>query len=178
MNIVGVDPGVGGGLALFHGARLMAVADMPTVSVRVGKTQRNRVDVAGLARILRDWEVGHAAVERVAPRNGIVTKDGKVIKRGDTPMTAGYLMESYGIVHGVLVALGIPVTVCETQAWRKAGGVKTQPGMSHPDRKEASRQRALQLFPMQAAYFARKKDSDRAESALVGWWLVQKERLG
>jgi crossover junction endodeoxyribonuclease RuvC len=167
MNRCGVDAGVGGALSLFGpDDRLMAVADMPTTSVRVGKTQRHRINGALLAQLLRDWEVGHAAVEAVRPRPT------------DTPVTAAYLVGAHDRVLGVLEALGIPYTPVESRAWRATAGIKLGPTMVYRDRKEASRLRALQLFPLQAAYFARKKDSDRAEAALIGWWLVQKERLG
>lgn len=162
--IAGIDPGVSGALALFDGPRLVAVADMPTVSVRIGKTQRARINGAGLAQLLRDWEVGHAAVETVRPRPT------------DTPMTAAYLVGAHDRVLGVLEALGIPYTPVETKAWRRAAGITLHPDMTYQQRKEASRIRALQLFPLQAEKFARKRDSDRAEAALIGWWLVQRGR--
>jgi crossover junction endodeoxyribonuclease RuvC len=165
MNLCGVDAGVGGALALFgEDGRLLAVADMPATSVRVGKTQRTRINAAALAQLLRDWEVGHAAVEAVRPRPT------------DTPMTAGYLMGAHDMVLGVLAGVGVPFTPVETRAWRTAADIKLRGDMSYGDRKEASRLRALQLFPLQAAYFARKKDSDRAEAALVGRWLLGRER--
>ena len=177
MSIVGIDCGVKGALAYFEAdGRLMAVADMPVTMVRVGGSDRPRINAAVLSNILRDWAPGHASVEHVHPRNSIVMKDGKVIKRGDTPMTAGYLMQAAGTVDGVLAALGIPMTYVETAAWRKAGGVVLPKGTDYEGRKEASRRRALQLFPMQAAYFSRVKDRDRAEAALIGWWLVQRGR--
>ena len=167
MTVIGVDPGVTGALALFgdDGALIDAV-DMPSTSVRVGKTQRNRINGPALAALLREWKPSHAAVERVAPRGGDVRKG------GDTAMTAGYLMQAAGTVDGVLAGLAIPVSYAETKEWRKASDITTGPGMTYKDRKEASRQRALQLYPAQAALFARKKDSDRAEAALVGRWLL------
>lgn len=168
--IVGIDPGTQGGLALFDGPRLMVAAPMPTVSVRVNGSQRPRINAAELARILRDWAPTHAAVEHVAPRGGPVDKG------GDTPITAGYLMHAAGIVDGVLAALAIPVTMVETRAWRRAADITTDAGMTYADRKEASRLRALQLFPLRACDFAHKKDADRAEAALIGWWLVQRGR--
>ena len=168
MTVIGVDPGVTGALALFgdDGALIDAV-DMPSTSVRVGKTQRNRINGPALAALLREWKPSHAAVEKVAPRGGDVKKG------GDTAMTAGALMQAAGTVDGVLAGLGIPMSYVETRAWRTAASIKTAPGMSYQDRKEASRLRALQLFPSQAAMFARKKDSDRAEAAMVGLWLLQ-----
>ena len=89
-------------------------------------------------------------------------------------MTAGYLMQSAGIVDGVLAALGVAMTYVETRSWRREAGVKLAQGMDYPSRKEASRLRAIQLFPMQAGCFARKRDADRAEAALIGWWMVMR----
>ncbi len=169
--IVGIDPGATGALAIFDGTRLMAAADMPSVSVRVNGTQRARVNAPGLVQLLRDWGPSHAAVERVAPRGGPVEKG------GDTPMTAGYLMNAAGIVEGVLAGLGIPLTFVDTRDWRRAADITLHSDMDYAARKEASRARALQLFPLRAADFARKKDSDRAEAALIGWWLVQRGRV-
>lgn len=165
MVVIGVDCGVHGAIAAMSGSGvLLAVADMPTVSVRVGKSQRDRINASALAHLIRDWEPSHAAIERIAPRPT------------DTPMTAGYLMQAAGVVEGVLCALGIPTTMVETSAWRKAAGIKLAPDMDYRARKEASRVRAIQLFPLQHALFARKGDSDRAEAALVAHWLVQRER--
>lgn len=181
MTILGIDPGTSGALALFgEDGALMAVADMPVVSVRVNGTQRARINAPELARILRDWGPRHAAVERVGPRGGPPKTDKSKpgAYRGDTPITAWNLGEACGIVLGVLGALGIPLTFVETKAWRSAAGIRTEPGMTYQDRKEASRQRALQLFPVQAAFFSRKKDSDRAEAAHMGRWLLAQERGG
>lgn len=157
--IVGCDPGVSGALAFLRGdGKLLAVRDMPTFSVRVGRTQRQRVDAAGLATLLREFHCDHAAVERVSPR------------ATDTPITAGYLLHAAGVVEGVLAAVGIPVTMVDPSAWRRAVGASGSPGMAYRDRKEVSRRRAIQLYPEQAAWFARVLDADRAEAALIGRW--------
>ena len=158
--ICGIDCGVNGALALFDAdGTLLDAVDMPSASERVGKTQRTRVSLEGLRALLLDWRPSHAGYEKVAPRPG------------DTPMT-GYLLMAYGEVRGVIAGLGIPSTPVNTREWRNAAGIKLRTGMSYQDRKEASRIRALQLYPAQAALFARKRDSDRAEAVLVGRWLL------
>lgn len=170
--ICGIDCGVNGALALFgdDGALLQAV-DMPSTSVRVGKTQRNRINGPALAALLREWKPSHAAVERVSPRGGPVKHpDGK--RGGDTPMTAGALMQAAGTVDGVLAGLAIPVSYVETKEWRKSAGIKTHPGMDYDDRKEASRQWALQRYPAKAELFRFKLHADRAEAAAIGRWLL------
>lgn len=171
--LLGVDPGVSGALAWFDGRAIVHIADMPTVAVQRGDGQRERVNCALLADLLRSRPVTEACVERVSPRPGKKDKDGRTIVHGDTPMTAGYLMQAFGNVEGVLATLGIAVTFVDPQVWRRGMGVSLPSGASRTERKEASRLRALELFPGAAEWFRRKKDSDRAEAALVAAWLAK-----
>ena len=176
--LLGVDPGVAGALAWYDGRKLVHVADMPTVAVQRGDKQRERVNCALLADLLREHPATEACVERVAPRSGRKDRDGKVVAHGDTPMTAGYLMQAFGNVEGVLAALGIRVTYVDPQVWRRGMRVSLPSGSVSKERKEASRLRALELFPGAAEWFRRKKDSDRAEAALVAAWLAHARTIG
>jgi hypothetical protein len=54
----------------------------------------------------------------------------------------------------------MPLTIIEPTAWKKIHNLRGS-------EKEASRQRALQLFPSAHALLARKKDHGRAEAALI-----------
>lgn len=157
MKRVGIDAGTKGALALLGPAgELLDVQDMPVVTIRINGGPRDRVDAASVAAILREWKPDEAVIEAVNPR------------KGDTPLTAGELCRASGIVEGVVAALGISVSFVQPMTWRKAAGVKLPAGSEYKDRKEASRQRALQTWPASAAKFARKLDADRAEAALIG----------
>jgi crossover junction endodeoxyribonuclease RuvC len=63
-----------------------------------------------------------------------------------------------------LAAGGVPYTIVTPQKWKPAVGV-----LKGAD-KEASRQRALQLFPDQATNLARKKDHARADAMLLAYF--------
>jgi hypothetical protein len=63
-----------------------------------------------------------------------------------------------GIIIGVIGALRIPVQFVAT-VWKRHFHLGRE--------KEESRAKALQLFPAQAAAFARKKDHNRAEACLL-----------
>ena len=65
-------------------------------------------------------------------------------------------------MEGILAALDVPVTIVTPQAWRKRVVVR--------EGKDGSRERAMQLFPRQAAMFARKKDDGRADAALIAYY--------
>lgn len=68
---------------------------------------------------------------------------------------------SYGAIKMALAACGVPYTVITPAKWKPYVGVPTGAD------KEASRQRALQLFPDQCANLARKKDHGRADAMLL-----------
>ena len=67
--------------------------------------------------------------------------------------------ESMGVVQGVLGALGVPLFRVSPQKWKKALGLSRE--------KDASRKLATETFPKYAELFARCKDDNRAEAALL-----------
>jgi crossover junction endodeoxyribonuclease RuvC len=146
--ILGIDPGASGALAWIDDAgMLLAVEDMPAMDVSVGGKMRRRVSAPMLAALIRETMPTRAYVERVAAMPG----------QGTASMFSfGF---SAGLVDGVLAGLNIPVTYVHPAVWKKAAGLSADKG--------TARYRAAQLFPEQAAKFARVKDDGRAEAALI-----------
>jgi crossover junction endodeoxyribonuclease RuvC len=72
---------------------------------------------------------------------------------------------SLGVVEGVLAALNVPVTYVAPATWTKALGKAAG--------KDASRQRAIELFPAMSEHFKRVKDDGRAEAALIAMWGIR-----
>ena len=150
MVVLGVDPGLSGGLAIVEGGpgigttRLLAAGDVPTS----GDKAKRRVDVPAVLEWIRRYPPGAAVIERAQAMP-------------DQGASSGF---SYGRAVGALEAcvqgLMIPLTIIESSSWKKAHG------LIHRD-KEDSRQRAIMLFPSGQASFARKLDHNRAEAALI-----------
>ncbi|MFZ9627331.1 MAG: hypothetical protein ACO3AD_18895 [Burkholderiaceae bacterium] len=148
MIVLGIDPGLSGALAFYEvEANEVQIIDMPCVEVvRNGKTKRE-VSANLLAGVIEGRSIAAAFLERVnaMPGQGVTS----VFSFG----------RSSGIVEGVVAAFHIPVTLVIPQTWQKAMGVR--------DGKDASRERAMQLFPSSADMFARKKDDGRSDAALI-----------
>lgn len=148
-TIVAVDVGANGALAfLTDGGALIGVFDMPSVTVKVGKTNRTRVAEQALALLIAAHQPVHAYVEQVGP----MPTDGSQQAFG--------MGLTYGIVRGVIAALGIPVTYTTPGVWKRAMGVTSDKGNS--------RRRTMELYPVQARDFERVKDDGRAEAVLIG----------
>ena len=156
--VLGIDPGAHGAIArldVVHG--LFTVDDMPTALVKVGKGNKTRIMVSLLAQLIRYDRPDHAYIEAVSARPG----------QGVTSVFA--FGQVLGQIEGVLAALGVPVTYVQPRAWKKAFSLSADKG--------TSRARAMQLWPAQAALFARVKDDGRAEAALIGLYGLRQQTL-
>jgi crossover junction endodeoxyribonuclease RuvC len=154
--IIGIDPGITGALALLRqtpgDVQLLDVKDMPTSSHKVNNSMKSHVLLPVLADILEDWAMfGKPTVflEEVNAMPG----------QGVTSMFRfGHVA---GAIEGVCAGLRIPVTLIRPREWQTLARVRKDP--------DAGRHRASQLFPNQSALFARKKDHNRADAALIGF---------
>lgn len=150
VTVLGIDPGISGALAALDSNGNLVVEDFPVHAVKTSLGRaRNELDLVQLAQFIQGISaaVDHVFIERVNAMPG----------QGVTSMFRfGY---SAGAVHGVIAALGLPVTFVTPQTWQKAQGVGAGA--------DAARQRASQLFPQYATELARKKDQHRADATLI-----------
>jgi crossover junction endodeoxyribonuclease RuvC len=154
MRIAGIDPGLTGAISVFDPeAGTLDIIDMPTTGVKVGKVIKQRLSEPMLAELLRARNIQFAALELVNAMPG----------QGVSSMFQFGV--SYGAIRGVLAGLRIKTENVTPQRWQK--DLKLVRGKG----KEASRQRAAELFPAYAASFVRVKDDGRADAALLAYWL-------
>ena len=148
---IGIDPGLSGAIAIISPESLK-IFDMPTMTVeRNGKAKR-QVSAIELAEMLylysgRDC---HVYCERVSAMAG----------QGVTSVFS--FGRSFGMIEGILAAFKMPVTFVPPATWVKAVG--------RGQGKDASRARAMELFPSDQDQFKRVKDDGRADAALIAHW--------
>jgi crossover junction endodeoxyribonuclease RuvC len=149
MRILGIDPGIHGGLAIvdiIDGAapEIITIIDIPIIGVGA----KERVDGLAIRTWIQTHQPDHAVIERAQamPKQGASSgfKYGRAV----------------GAIETAIACCEIPMTIIESTAWKKFHGLRG-------GEKEASRQRALMLFPSAHALFARKKDHGKAEAALI-----------
>jgi hypothetical protein len=140
----GIDPGLTGAVAILdQSKRLVDVFDMPVVDKQV-----NAVELAYTIAMYGDPFV--TAVEKVAsmPGQGVAS----TFKFG----------MSYGIALGVVATLGHRTLHPSPRTWKSEMNLTAD--------KERSRKAAIDRWPKNASWFARKKDDGRAEAALLALW--------
>jgi len=155
MKILGIDPGIHGGLSIVEitdGAAplLVECVDIPVI----GSGAKERVDAIALRNWLITHKPEHAHIERAQamPRQGASSG----FKYG----------RATGAIEAVLACCEIPVTVIEPNAWKRFHRL-------HGRDKEGGRQRALQLFPAAHAMLARRRDHGRGEASLIALYGAQ-----
>jgi Holliday junction resolvasome RuvABC endonuclease subunit len=146
VRILGIDPGVHGGLAVIeleNGAapRLVDAVDIPTV----GTGAKERVDVLALRAWIQTYHPDRAGIERAQamPKQGASSG----FKYG----------RATGALEAVLACCEIPFELVEPAVWKRTHHLRGGD-------KEGARQLALQFFPTAHALFARKKDHGRADA--------------
>jgi len=152
--VIGIDPGISGAISVFGAVTLFDVIDMPTLEVDSGKTKKRHISAAGLRDILEGYPNHHVVIEKVGAMPG----------QGVTSMFN--FGRSAGIIEGVVAALRMPHTYVTPATWTKAVGRAAG--------KDASRMRAMELFPSKADLFKRAKDDGRADAALIAYWYITK----
>ena len=151
-RIIGIDPGLSGAVAVLTGTDSLSVFDMPTMTVeRNGKAKR-QVSASELTEIIYIMKNDdcHVFVEKVSAMAG----------QGVTSVFS--FGRSFGMIEGILAAFKLPVTYVAPATWVKAVG--------RGQGKDASRARAMEIFPNNQTDFKRVKDDGRADAALIAYW--------
>lgn len=150
MIVLGIDPGLDGGLALIDEMpHRLLLEPMPTLPG--GKRE---LDDQKLAELLRAWAPGHVFIERVhaMPKQGVSSS----FRFG----------EGCGVIRGIIAALGLPHTYVTPQAWMK---VMLAGGPTRGD-KGVAMKRCAELWPgtdFRASARARLPHSGLCDSALL-----------
>jgi len=147
---LGIDVGNNGAISLIVDGVLERVEDMPIVEIKRGKTTKRQVSAQALVGIIKEMNPTHAAVEKVGsmPNQGV-----------SSTFAFG---RSAGVIEGVLAALQIPVSYVQPAVWART--------MNKGYGKDASRHRAMELFPDKQDWFKLVKHDGRAEAVLIAMW--------
>ncbi len=148
--ILGIDPGLGGALALFNlnSQRLEVATDMPiTASTRRKRSKEIDIDAVLQFLSLYENQIVLAVVEKVgaAPTDGVVGA-----------FSFGF---GTGLIHACLHFHKIPIVPAVPSVWKPSMGLSSD--------KDESRALATKKFPERRHCFLRKKDHGRAEAALL-----------
>jgi crossover junction endodeoxyribonuclease RuvC len=151
--VIGIDPGLQGGIAVIEtiGPTLVACTDIPLVGVKA----KERVDVLAVKQFID----AHKPVRAFIERGGTMPKQGisSAFKYG----------HACGQLETVITLCEIPLEIIEPSVWKRFYKLAGKD-------KEGGRQKALQLFPSAHSLLALRKHQGRGEAALLALYGAQK----
>lgn len=158
---LGIDPGQTGAIAVLAGDTLSKFVDMPVLPRAAGGMH---VDPVTLAAALRGVFTEHSGAYVFA----VLEEVGAMPKQGVS--STFRFGESYGVIRGVLGALGIPFMQVRPERWKKYLGLAGK-------EKDVARTVAIQRHPEAAEMLQRKKDVGRADALLIADWAYITEQV-
>ena len=152
MLIIGIDPGISGSICFFEDGKILDVVEMPTmIEGKKNKKQANGAQIYNeiLKRINKiDKKNIKVIIEQVSAMPG----------QGVTSMFN--FGQSFGILKGICSAMQLPVYFVRPAKWKKYFNLINS-------EKDASRTRAIEIFPYFSSHLSKKKDSNKADAILI-----------
>ena len=149
MVIVGIDPGVSGAISILREGKITMICDMPIMID--GTKSKRQINAAELANILTR--------ENISEQDKIILESVSAMPgQGVTGMFS--FGQSFGVIKGVCAALKLPVYLVRPVKWKKHFNLLNS-------EKDASRTRAIEIFPYFSGQLSRKKDSNKADAILI-----------
>ena len=152
MLIIGIDPGISGSICFFQDGKIVDVVEMPTMTE--GKKNKKQVngsqifnEISEKIKKLDKKEI-KVVIEQVSAMPG----------QGVTSMFN--FGQSFGILKGICSAMQLPMYFIRPAKWKKYFNLINS-------EKDASRTRAIEVFPYFSSQLSRKKDSNKADAILI-----------
>ena len=152
MLIIGIDPGLSGSICFFEDGKIIDVIEMPVMTE--GKKNKKQVNGAQIynefSKRIQKADNQHikVVIEHVSAMPG----------QGVTSMFN--FGQSFGILKGICSAMQLPMYFVRPAKWKKYFNLINS-------EKDASRTRAIEIFPYFSSQLSKKKDSNKADAILL-----------
>ena len=152
MLIIGIDPGISGSICFLDNGKILDVIEMPIMTD--GKKNKKQVNGSqvynDITKRIKQFEKNQirVVIEHVSAMPG----------QGVTSMFN--FGQSFGILKGICTAMQLPMYFVRPAKWKKYFNLLNS-------EKDASRTRAIEIFPYFSSQLSRKKDSNKADAILI-----------
>ena len=152
MLIIAIDPGISGSICFFEDGKILDVIEMPTMTE--GKKNKKQVN-------------GSQIYNEISKRiESIDNKDIKVIIEHVSAMPGQGVTsmfnfgQSFGILKGICSAMQLSMYFVRPAKWKKYFNLINS-------EKDASRTKAIEIFPYFSSHLSKKKDINKADAILI-----------
>ena len=150
MRIIGIDPGLSGGIAILEDNKVKEIFDMPVMAD--GKKNKRQLNSAFLVQLIKE------NIEDVESTAVIVEQVNAMPGQGVTSMFN--FGQTFGAIKGICAALSLPIFFVRPAKWKKHFELINSS-------KDASRTKAIEMYPSIAEQLYKKKDVNKSDAILI-----------
>ena len=152
MIIIGIDPGISGSICFFEDGQVKEIIDMPTMAE--GKKNKRQVNGPQIYNEIS------SRVNEFQKKETIVVIEQVSAMPGQGVTSMFNFGQSFGVLKGICSAMQLPMFFVRPAKWKKYFNLINS-------EKDASRTRAINIFPYFSSQLSKKKDSNKAEAILI-----------
>ena len=152
MLIIGIDPGISGAICFMEQGRIIDVIDMP--SMADGKKNKKQVNGSQVFNEISRYTM-NKSIEDIKV---IIEHVSAMPGQGVTSMFN--FGQSFGILKGVCSAMNLSIHFVRPVKWKKHFNLINSS-------KDASRTKAIEIFPYFSVNLSKKKDANKADAILI-----------
>ena len=152
MLIIGIDPGISGSICFFEDGKIVDVIEMPTMTE--GKKNKKQVNGSQIYNeILK-------RINKLPKKNIRVIVEQVSAMPGQGVTSMFNFGQSFGILKGICSAMQLPIYFVRPAKWKRYFNLINS-------EKDASRTRAIEIFPYFSSQLSKKKDANKADAILI-----------
>ncbi len=152
MLIIGIDPGLSGSLCFFEDGKIIDVIEMPVMA----EGKKNKRQVNG-SQIYNEILKRTKNIEKKSIKV-VIEQVSAMPGQGVTSMFN--FGQSFGVLKGICSAMQLPLYFVRPAKWKKYFNLINS-------EKDASRTKAIEVFPYISQQLSKKKDANKADAILI-----------
>jgi crossover junction endodeoxyribonuclease RuvC len=152
MYIIGIDPGISGAICFFEEGKIVDVIEMPVMAE--GKKNKKQVNGNQLFNEIK------SRLFEINDENISVVVEHVTAMPGQGVTSMFNFGQSFGVIKGICSAMQLPIYFVRPTKWKKYFNLINTS-------KDASRSRAIEIYPKFSEKLKRKKDSNKADAILI-----------
>ena len=158
MLVIGIDPGISGSICFFQDGVIKDVLEMPTMI----EGKKNKKQVNG-SQVFNEIS---AKIKNIDKKNIKVVIEHVTAMPGQGVTSMFNFGQSFGILKGICSAMQLSVYFVRPAKWKKYFNLINS-------EKDASRSRAIEIFPYYSSHLSKKKDSNKADAILIACFFFE-----
>ena len=157
-RIIGIDPGISGSISFFQDGEILEVLEMPNMIE--GKKNKKQVNGSQIYNEISK------KIKNIDKKNVKVVIEHVTAMPGQGVTSMFNFGQSFGILKGICSAMQLSVYFVRPAMWKKYFNLINS-------QKDASRTRAIEIFPYYSSHLSRKKDSNKADAILIASYFFE-----